>query len=250
VLFAGDAAHLVPIFGVRGLNSGFAEANNLGWKLAWVLNGWAPERLLDSYTLERRPATLDGFANAARSTKFMTPPSRGYHLMRQAALELAIDHDFTRPLVNPRQSTPYDYVASPLTSFRDRDAEFTSGPCAGAPLRNVRLDADDYLLDHLGSGFRGLYFSADGSVPDAVQILFARLAKRGLFQPLVVSRRRGAAALGTPIHDAVGRVAETCGAIDGTFYLVRPDGHVAARWRTVVPDEVLAAHNVVVGGRS
>lgn len=36
VLFAGDAAHLVPIFGVRGLNSGLDDAGNLAWKLALV----------------------------------------------------------------------------------------------------------------------------------------------------------------------------------------------------------------------
>ena len=41
LLFAGDAAHLVPIFGVRGLNSGFDDAGNLAWKLAAVVRGEA-----------------------------------------------------------------------------------------------------------------------------------------------------------------------------------------------------------------
>src|SRR5690606_24331941 len=41
VLFAGDAAHLVPIFGVRGLNSGFEDAWNLVWKLARAVAGAA-----------------------------------------------------------------------------------------------------------------------------------------------------------------------------------------------------------------
>ena len=54
VLFAGDAAHLVPIFGVRGLNSGFADADNLGWKLAYALRGLADESILDSYDGARR----------------------------------------------------------------------------------------------------------------------------------------------------------------------------------------------------
>lgn len=47
VLFAGDAAHLVPIFGVRGLNSGLDDAANLAWKLALVLQGGADAALLD-----------------------------------------------------------------------------------------------------------------------------------------------------------------------------------------------------------
>ena len=53
-LFLGDAAHLVPIFGVRGLNSGLADASNVAWKLAAVLQGKAEDRLLDTYSPERR----------------------------------------------------------------------------------------------------------------------------------------------------------------------------------------------------
>ena len=48
VLFAGDAAHLVPIFGVRGLNSGLDDAGNLARKLAAVLRGEAGDGLLAS----------------------------------------------------------------------------------------------------------------------------------------------------------------------------------------------------------
>ena len=50
VLFGGDAAHLVPIFGVRGANSGIDDADNLAWKLAFVVQGLASEGLLDSYS--------------------------------------------------------------------------------------------------------------------------------------------------------------------------------------------------------
>ena len=59
VMFIGDAAHLVPIFGVRGLNSGIADAMNVAWKLAYVMKGQAHEKILDSYSPERRGATLD-----------------------------------------------------------------------------------------------------------------------------------------------------------------------------------------------
>jgi len=57
VFFAGDAAHLVPIFGVRGLNSGLDDAGNLAWKLARVQRGESPDALLDSYSVERVHAT-------------------------------------------------------------------------------------------------------------------------------------------------------------------------------------------------
>ncbi|MFI9382561.1 FAD-dependent oxidoreductase [Kutzneria sp. NPDC052558] len=55
VLLAGDAAHVHPPFGGQGLNLGYGDAMNLGWKLAAVIAGWAPEGLLDTYDAERRP---------------------------------------------------------------------------------------------------------------------------------------------------------------------------------------------------
>ncbi len=54
-LLVGDAAHRFPPTGGFGLNSGVQDAHNLGWKLAYVLRGWAPESLLDSYGEERQP---------------------------------------------------------------------------------------------------------------------------------------------------------------------------------------------------
>ncbi|TKW80087.1 MAG: monooxygenase, partial [Bradyrhizobium icense] len=86
VFFIGDSAHIVPIFGVRGLNNGLADSDNIAWKLARVLLDGADARLLDSYSPERRGATLDVFANATKSTRFMTPPTRGWRLAREAAL--------------------------------------------------------------------------------------------------------------------------------------------------------------------
>jgi 2-polyprenyl-6-methoxyphenol hydroxylase-like FAD-dependent oxidoreductase len=60
----GDAAHRTTPRGATGLNTGIADGHNLGWKLAWVVRGWAAEALLDSYEPERAPI---GRANAAAS---------------------------------------------------------------------------------------------------------------------------------------------------------------------------------------
>ena len=59
---AGDAAHSHPPYGCYGINTGFEDARNLGWKLAAVIQGWGDEALLDSYYAERRPV----FASTAR----------------------------------------------------------------------------------------------------------------------------------------------------------------------------------------
>ncbi|TQN43807.1 2-polyprenyl-6-methoxyphenol hydroxylase-like FAD-dependent oxidoreductase [Blastococcus colisei] len=61
---AGDAAHSHPPYGGYGINTGFEDAANLGWKLAATLQGWGGPHLLDSYDAERRPvfaSTRDDF---------------------------------------------------------------------------------------------------------------------------------------------------------------------------------------------
>jgi len=74
VFLAGDAAHRFPPTGGLGLNSGIEDVHNLAWKLAFVLAGKAPDRLLDSYDAERRPianANADmALTNGARFQKF------------------------------------------------------------------------------------------------------------------------------------------------------------------------------------
>jgi 4-hydroxyisophthalate hydroxylase len=59
---AGDSAHSHPPYGGYGVNSGLEDAVNLSWKLAAVLQGWAPPALLDSYSAERQPV----FASTSR----------------------------------------------------------------------------------------------------------------------------------------------------------------------------------------
>nr|WP_311526989.1 bifunctional 3-(3-hydroxy-phenyl)propionate/3-hydroxycinnamic acid hydroxylase [uncultured Ralstonia sp.] len=54
ILLAGDAAHIMPVWQGQGYNSGIRDANNLGWKLAMIVKGTADQRLLDTYTAERR----------------------------------------------------------------------------------------------------------------------------------------------------------------------------------------------------
>jgi len=201
VFFAGDSAHIVPIFGVRGLNNGIADGHNIGWKLANVLNGDAGEEILKSYTPERRGATLDVFANATRSTRFMTPPSHGWRLMRDAALSLALtDKSFGR-LANPRQMTPYTYLESPLTA--PDDPAFRTGPVPGEMMKDVAIDGE-FLSDRLGPGFNLL--------------VFGQAAAPGI---------GGLTCVSLP---ATGAAAELYGATEGSAYLLRPDLHVAARW--------------------
>ena len=84
VLLAGDAAHLVPIFGVRGANSGIDDADNLAWKLALVVQGQASQALLDSYSAERVAAAHENLSYGTKSTEFMAPPSFAFEQIGRA----------------------------------------------------------------------------------------------------------------------------------------------------------------------
>jgi 3-(3-hydroxy-phenyl)propionate hydroxylase len=217
VIFAGDAAHQVSPFGARGANTGVQDIDNLAWKLALVLAGDAPEALIDSYHDERAFAADDNLLNSTRSTDFITPKSQASRLYRDAVLELAKTEPFARPLVNSgRLSTPTPYRQSPLNTA---DNDTFAGPmkpgtaCADAPVQ--RHGHEDWLLHALGQGFTLLAF---GEQARAEPVSVGRVTAK----PLVVGR---------DLLDTRGLVAQRYDGQPGTVYLIRPDQHVAARWR-------------------
>ncbi|MEY2802292.1 MAG: hypothetical protein RL513_1877, partial [Pseudomonadota bacterium] len=224
VLFAGNSAHAMPIFGVRGLNSGFDDADNLAWKLAAVVQGQGGEALLDSYSRERVQAFHLNAEAAMRSTEFMSPPSRGFELLREAALSLAGDHPPIANLLNPRQTSALTYTGSPLSSPGDA---FAVGPLEGAPLPEVRLADRSHLTDHLyRTGFTLFGFGAAASRVQALSNAIPRDAKSLPVRAVAVD-------------DAA--AVQAYGAVPGAVYLVRPDGHVAARWFDPSASQVRAA---------
>jgi 3-(3-hydroxy-phenyl)propionate hydroxylase len=244
VLFAGDAAHLVPIFGVRGLNSGLDDAGNLAWKLALVQQGKAAETLLDSYSCERVHAARENISFGAKSTEFMAPPSYGFRLLREAALRLTTEDATISSLLNPRQSTPIEYVNSPLNQPQcDGDGDFDADARPGMPAPEAQLRGNQgcvHLTSHFGRQFVLLYFSHMAELPDSHSALLATVATNAVVVAPLCITRTGATA-GAALFDELGQAHDRYDARDGTAYLVRPDGYVMARWRNPTADKLQAA---------
>jgi 3-(3-hydroxy-phenyl)propionate hydroxylase len=96
----GDAAHLVSPYGARGLNSGLADADNLAWRLAAVINQNADPVVLEGYQGERRPVALDNMRITSATARFMSPLTRRQRWWRDAVLATAARFDAAKRLVN------------------------------------------------------------------------------------------------------------------------------------------------------
>jgi 3-(3-hydroxy-phenyl)propionate hydroxylase len=230
IVFAGDAAHQVSPFGARGANSGVQDAENLAWKLAALLQGRAPEGLIDSYDAERSAAADENIAHSTRSTDFIAPRTPQERRLRDATLALARATGFAKRMVNSgRLSTPTTHNASPL-STPDRDA--WAGPAAlGAPLPDAPLrdpaGRETWLLDTLGGDAALIVFPGDAALamPDGIRLIL----------------------VGRDLIDDEGVLAQRLDAGAGAAYLVRPDQHLAARWRAPSAEAVARAVRRMMG---
>ncbi|MCL3998690.1 FAD-dependent monooxygenase [Streptomyces lavenduligriseus] len=180
VLLAGDAAHVHAPFGGQGLNLGIGDALNLGWKLAAVARGRAPESLLDTYTAERHPVgarVLDW----TRAQVALMRPDRHSRALRRVVTDLALTTAGTTYLatrisgVRQRYDLPGDH---PLTGVCAPDLRLADGTRLGERLHTGRA----LLLDPAGDA--GLRARA-GGYGDRLDVVTAacpgRPGLRGLF---------------------------------------------------------------------
>lgn len=140
VLLAGDAAHIHPPLGGQGLNLGIQDAFNLGWKLAAEVNGWAPERLLDSYHTERHPVAADVLDNTRAQVELQSLEP-GAQAVRRLLSELMDFEDVNRHLIEK------------ITALGVRYDLGEGHDLLGRRLRDVRLKQGRlYGLMHGGRG--------------------------------------------------------------------------------------------------
>jgi 3-(3-hydroxy-phenyl)propionate hydroxylase len=243
-LFAGDAAHQVSPFGARGANSGVQDADNLIWKLKLVMDGRAPLRLLDTYSDERGFAADENILNSTRSTDFITPKGKISKTFRNAVLELSRELPFARQLVNSGRLSVPSFLTTSLLNTPDSE-RFAGDMQPGAPMDDAPVDISGkagWLVDHTGGHFLLLYFCDDPSaLSEPMLQQLQGLATASIpVQTLVIARESGAC----PLHcviDRKGFAFDRYDARPGTVYLIRPDQHVAARWREAEVSRIVAA---------
>jgi 3-(3-hydroxy-phenyl)propionate hydroxylase len=232
VFFAGDAAHGVSPFGARGANSGVQDADNLAWKLAAVVQGRAGDALLATYGPEREFAADENLRHSTRATDFITPKSEISRLFRDAVLDLSRTQPFARTLVNSgRLSTP---AVLPAGGLQTPDVEaFTGRMAPGAPAADAPVGLPDgtrgWLLRQAGLDFT-LLVGADAESARALARATEDDAQAGPVTRVLRLFSPGARA-GAGLVDIDGAVRERYDLQPGDAILLRPDGHVCARWR-------------------
>ena len=245
VLFVGDAAHQVSPFGARGANSGIQDTDNLAWKLKLVMDGKAPAALLDTYGEERGYAADENLMNSTRSTDFITPKSTTSKVFRNAVLQLAAKYPFARALVNSGRLSVPSWLATSSLNTPDGDV-FEGQMIPGAPLADAPIEAagqPGWLLHQLGNRFQLLHYVDDASTLDEKTALaLAQLAQAAIAIEAIIVAPRGQAPAGLKtLIDTDGCIAQRYDLRPGTTYLVRPDQHVAARWRALDASKIKAA---------
>jgi 2-polyprenyl-6-methoxyphenol hydroxylase-like FAD-dependent oxidoreductase len=230
VFLCGDAAHIWVPFGAYGMNAGIADAMNLSWMLAGVLNGWADPALLDAYEIERRPITEQVSRHAMR---LATTWEKRYGTVPETIEKPGLEGDAVRARIG-RQAVEimaegmccgglnfgYFYEGSPVIAYDGEVAppytmaQFTQSTIPGCRTPHLWLRDGRSLYDALGHDFTLLRL--DPSVE--VGGLVSAAARRGV--PMT--------ALDVDSDEAVGLYPHK-------LLLSRPDLHVA--WRGNLPPQ-------------
>ncbi len=227
VFFMGDAAKVVSPFGARGGNTGIADADNLGWKLAAVLKGRAALTLLDSYHEERHEAARQNVLVTSRTARFLRPAEGVEKLFRDAALSLARQHVFARQLVNTGRMA----IANPYT------CSSACEPTGGQPVQNVSFQWADgtpgTVNDLLQWADGRLLLLVFGDVGPASLQRLAALARTSPLRCVQVLGTDDRASTVEHVRDQKGHLQGACHVFGHAWALLRPDSYVAATGESI-----------------
>ena len=224
VVLVGDACHLHPPFGGFGMNMGIADAVDVGWKLAAILQGWGGPNLLASYTPERRPMHHKVIEEAVANTGVLTQNLVRGDLDGDDAQSAAIRAELGAEILDKKRREFHTlgvvlglcYDHSPIIAEEPGErpewhfAEYAPHAKPGALAPHLWLAPGNSLYDHFGQGFT-LLVTAPGGEADIAAL--SEAAKRRAIPLKVIAPNDLRLA---PLYEA--RLA-----------LIRPDQYVA--WR-------------------
>jgi 2-polyprenyl-6-methoxyphenol hydroxylase-like FAD-dependent oxidoreductase len=234
VFLAGDAAHIHSPVGAQGMNTGIQDAWNLGWKLALVARGLAPERLLDTYEDERYPV---GQFLLRYTDRLFSTLTRGLSGGRVAtwARRAILPHVVPRILGSRMvRRTAFAFVSELGIRYRKSPAVVegsprqAQGPRAGdrLPDAEVRMNGQaTWLQQALAGPHLALLLCGDDRQWDPGEI--ERLRER--YGRVMTPYRLGPAGSAAPLIDEKGDAFTRLGVRETAQYLVRPDGYIAFR---------------------
>ena len=189
IFIAGDACHSHPPYGGYGINMGFEDARNLGWKLAATLRGWGSETLLDSYSSERQPV----FASLAEQFIARSIAVDGTFVstfnpnIDKAAFETAWQQEQASASKDVDKYEPnYEgspIVAGPQNGICSAIGQHQFAARAGHHLAPQLLSSGQSVFEQLGRGFTLLAF---GVADEQVEAFAA--AAHTLSLPLTIIR--------------------------------------------------------------
>lgn len=251
VFLAGDAAHIGSPIGGQYMNMGVSEAYNLAWKLAYVEQGIANPKLLESYSAERHPVTIEAERTAHILTKILTLRNRWLIKLRDTVFPVVTG------LATMQAKLPwmisghrYHYHGSPVvTDARGKTKPRQRKGSKIAP-GMLRITAGDLapdlalwqkpgtqpqrLLDLFHNGFTLLMLVAgdDSSarldqwalLGKEIQDAYPSIRAHLVFDALQAPEKLGTVAT---ILDPDQRLHDRYSAADGLLVLIRPDGYIA-----------------------
>lgn len=240
IFLAGDAAHATSPTGGFGMNTGVQDAVDLSWKMAATFEGWAGDKLLDTYTTERKPVATRNVKEASGNLGRMLSPGDNPTLLddtpEAAALREKVGKDFSEAMMREWRTLGihlgYYYEGSPIivpdgSPAPDLDPTVyvqTSRPGSRAP--HVWMKDGRSTLDLFGKTFVLLRLGQDA--PDGGQIETAATQRHVPLETISIDE------------------PDVIKAYEQKLVLVRPDGHVA--WRgDDTPIDALSIIDIVRG---
>lgn len=229
VFLAGDAAHIHSPAGGQGMNTGVQDANNLAWKLAWVMQGKANKVILETYNIERQSVASGILKGTTALTKVMTFKNPILQFLRNsfiawASRSIKLQTFFTNTLAQLNIHYPSNLLVEDYLGKKP-------GPKAGTKA----LDVNEKLFEPIRGPhlsllcFMGMQDQADVALYYDLMNTLQRKFDLPMHYVLVRIKDEFVDWQGYKIFDQDKSLHELYGAQEPCIYLIRPDKYIGFR---------------------